>query len=139
METTRFEELYEHPRWNLVEREKLIIYKGKQILYDDYSNLHGDEFIRILNLHIEATVNRKIFGQLNIIDVTNSYADRQVLATLRQGAKKTDKFNSKTAVIGCVGVLLFFLNLVNQVSDMGLKPFDSMEEALEWLTEDPAS
>lgn len=135
MEKREYEIVHEDSRWNLVEREKLIRYKGKEILFDDYSNLQGEEFIRVVDLHVEATLKRKIYDQLNVLDVTNSFVDRVVLARLKSGSKKVDCFNSKTAIIGCVGVLRFFLDVINHVSKMGLVPFDTMEEALDWLVE----
>ena len=111
--------------WKLVEREDLIHYKGKTILVDDFSNLHGEEAIRIILLHGEAAIRRNKYDCLNLIDVTGSYADREILAALKKVGKDSAKFYSKVAVIGTFGVTKFFLHLVNTYSGMNARPFDS--------------
>jgi len=119
--------------WDLVERESLVQHKGKLILVDDYSHFHGEEAVRIIRLHADAAIRRNKYDLLNLVDVTGSFANREVLAALKETAKMTECFYHKVAVIGCEGVLRFFLDLVNKFSGMGAKPFDTKKEALDWL------
>ncbi len=120
-------------QWNLVERESIIVYQGKVILFDDYSHFHGEEAIRIIRLHGAAVLRRNRFNLLGLIDVTGSYANQEVLAVLKETAKLTARFYAKSAVIGCVGVQKYFLMLVNKFSGMGARPFDHKQDALDWL------
>jgi hypothetical protein len=125
----------QHEDWGLVERENLIVHKNKTILVDDFSHLHGQEFVRVVLLHRESAIRRNKSNLLNLIDVTGSAADREVLAALKKTAQDTDKFYSKAAVIGLEGVSKYFLMIVNSVSNMGLQPFDTFPKAVDWLVQ----
>ncbi|MCU0664785.1 MAG: hypothetical protein MUC50_20985 [Myxococcota bacterium] len=121
--------------WNLVERERLITYKSKTILIDDFTHLQGSEFARIVLLHRDSAIARDKYEVLNLIDVTGSSADRLVLSALKKTATDTAKYYKKAAVIGLQGVTRVFLIAVNSVSHMGVEPFETQEQALEWLVE----
>ncbi|MCP4601322.1 MAG: STAS/SEC14 domain-containing protein [Proteobacteria bacterium] len=118
---------------DLVERERVIYYKGKMILINDWSNLHGDEALRIIALHSDALIRRGRRNILNLVDVTGGFVNKEVLSALKADAKETQYYYKKIAVIGVVGVLQYFLHIVNAFSGIGVKAFSTEEEALEWL------
>lgn len=127
----------EHADWGLVERENLIVHKNRIILVDDFSHLHGPDFARFVLMHRDSAVQRRKYDVLNLIDVTGAIADREVLSALKTTAKDTAKFYSKVAVIGLEGVAKYFLMIINSVSDMGIEPFGSFQNAVDWLIEPP--
>ena len=110
-------------------------YKGKKILYNDYRNLQGSEIPDILDAILSLTLKSGEKGYLNLVDVRDSYANKETIDAFNKGAKAVKDITDKTAVLGITGVKKILLNVVNKFSNMGAKAFDTIEEAKEWLVE----
>lgn len=116
-------------------RMEWLTYKGKEILYDDYRNLQANEFPPLVNAIYNLTLETGKKNLLIIVDVTDSYANKEAVEAFNIAAKDSKEITSKTAVLGITGLKKIFLNVVNKFSNIGAKPFDSIEEAKEWLIE----
>ena len=115
------------------ERVKWISYKGKDILYDDYTNLQGDEFvetIEALTNHLMDSGKQEI---LLLIDLNNSYTNKAVVNAFTEAGKKVRPVVKRTAVLGITGVKKVLLNVVNKLSSIDANPFSTEEDAKEWL------
>ncbi|MFX1384566.1 MAG: hypothetical protein ACFFBP_19245, partial [Promethearchaeota archaeon] len=108
-------------------------YKGKEIEIDDFTNLSGDEFVRLIRANAEITLKMGKKNILAIVDFTNSYANKDVMDALKETSEKTEHLLDKTAVLGITGVKKILLNFLNKVTNIGAKSFNSIEDAKEWL------
>ena len=114
-----------------------IEYKGKNILYIDYSGLYDDELTEAIikvNDFLKQIDERDL---LILVDVRNSFAyEKFTVDALKKNAKVAKPFTKKTAVIGVTKSQEIILTVVNMFSGLGVKPFNDIEEAKDWLTEE---
>ncbi|MBN1800881.1 MAG: hypothetical protein JW891_05200 [Candidatus Lokiarchaeota archaeon] len=116
-------------------RMKWITHKGKEILIDDYRNLQGDVFPSMINAIVSLTLKTGKKDLLVIVDVRDSFANKETVNAFNNAGKASKEILRKTAVLGITGVKKILLNVVNKFSKVGAKPFDTMEEAKEWLVQ----
>jgi len=114
-------------------RMSWVQYKGKEIEIDDFTNLSGDELVKIVRANSELTLSNGKKNILAIIDFTNSYANKDAINAFKEASEKTEHLLDKTAVLGITGVKKILLNFLNKVTNIGAKSFNSIEEAKEWL------
>jgi hypothetical protein len=120
---------------NISNRIILIEHKEKPILYLDYSNFQTtDETIKTI---IEVNDYVKKLGDneiLLLVDVRKSYANEKIVVdALKQNAIAIKPFVKKAAVVGVTFKQEVILTAVNMFSSLGIKPFDTVEAAKEWL------
>ncbi|OYT28412.1 hypothetical protein B6U98_04950 [Thermoplasmatales archaeon ex4572_165] len=112
---------------------KWIERKGGKILFIDYSECKEIDLISRIQ---EATdyimqLNEKELHTL--IDARKSYANNEVLESLKKSAKTIKPVVEKSAIIGMTETQKIILKVVNMFSNLGLKLFDDLESAEEWL------
>ena len=117
------------------DRIKWIEHKGKQILFTDFSDLKGEECINKTKEFEDFVVNHGKHELLVYVDARNSDLDDIGFEIGRKVAKMVKPYIKKEAVIGVTKGRETLLTLINVFSDIGIKPFDSMEEAIDWLVE----
>ncbi len=117
------------------ERQKWITHKGKEILYEDYTNLNGEEIAMRIPIfsHLELQMGKK--DMLLIIDLSNSYASKAAVKGFTEAGKQTGHLFAKTAVLGITGVKKVLLNVVNRLTSVNAKPFSDIEDAKDYLIE----
>ena len=109
-------------------------YKGKKILFTDYSNADASEVISILNESIETTCKQEKESVLLITDVTDARYDKKSWQIARERVKETRPYVKATAVIGIEGPKKFMFTVLKMVSKrQHFKVFDDIEDAKEWL------
>ncbi len=114
-------------------RVKWIEYKGVEIMINDYTNLSGEEFIKTIQTLTENFVSLDKKDALLLIDIRDSYTNKDIVEAFNIGGKAIKPFTKKTAVLGVTGVKKILLNVVNKLSNIGAKPFTTEEEAKDWL------
>ena len=117
----------------MTERARWIDYGRRKVLVHDYSKLNQRNYaetIRQRVLEIQSEGHRDL---LLLLDVTDSYVDKEALAAFKQAGRDVRPYVHKLAVIGLSGIQKFLLQLVNQFSNVGARPFDSEQDALNWL------
>ena len=111
-------------------------HKGKKIFYADYSHLSPEE------LKVEVAAVEPILcsmpkdSVLSLADVSGTYGTHDAMKIIKGITAKTKTHVHKRAVIGVVGVQKVLLKAVNQFSGQETVPFDSIDEALDWLVND---
>lgn len=113
----------------------IIDYKGKEILYFNYSGLNSrkpEDFIKAAHEAAEFMISKGP-GQLTITDVTNAFGNSEIAKEFKQISAKTKPYRKKAAVIGVTGAKAILLKAINAFSKSSLKAFDNIEEAKEWL------
>lgn len=119
------------------ERIQWIEHKGKKIIYLDYKNLNSrnkEEFIKVLDAAKEFVLSAGN-NILLLVDIRNSFGDRDIVNRMKQDGKEEKPYIKKEAVVGITGVKEVLLKAINLFTNLGIKPFNSLEEAKDWLVE----
>jgi len=114
-------------------RMKWISHKGKDILYEDYTNLTGKQIARLVPAITKITEEKDYKDILLLLDLSNSFANKEATNAFGESGKISQGRLKKTAVLGITGVKKVLLNFVNKVSKVDAKPFDTEEEAKNYL------
>ncbi|UXX80811.1 hypothetical protein N7E81_06825 [Reichenbachiella carrageenanivorans] len=111
---------------------KLINYKGKEILYVDYSGMLKEDVLKTMD---EATVfaleqNRPL---LRLSNMTGVFAVTEVVEKAKESGKITNHLTIKRAAVGITGAKKVLFNAFNRFSGNDTRAFDSVDDAKEWL------
>jgi len=115
----------------------IIEYKGKPIYYVDYSYIETkEEFLDIIQ-QTHAFRERIKTGEkkdyLMLVDLTGSFIYGDILGELKIGGRETRDIIAKQAVVGITGGKKIMLSVFHEVTQMEMKVFETVEEALDWL------
>ena len=119
----------------ITSRIRWIEHKEKPILYINYSNfLTSDETIEAI-LEVNDFINKLgDYELLMLVDVRNSYANEKIVVdALKHNARIVKPYVKKAAVVGVTTTQEVILTVVNMFSSLGIKPFDAIEDAKDWL------
>ena len=122
----------------MVERIRWIEYKGKKILYFDFSGLTGDQLrVKIIEPSGSYYKNLDEHSLLSLANVTGAYVNIDFMNRAKVILAERSKYNKKSAVVGITGVKKVLIKAITRSSGHTFKLFDAEEEAKEWLvTED---
>lgn len=116
-----------------------IQYKGKTILYVDYRNMTGDQTKEAIAILEEEAREMRTWTQKGLIltDFRNAKASSEYMAHAKKLGKEVfaDKIQ-KSAALGITGVKSILLQAYNAFTKDKIIPFDTEEEAKEWLIKD---
>jgi len=116
---------------------RFIEYKGREIYFVDYSHIKSsEEFLKVIKGTNAFREKVKAEGKrdvLMLVDITGSYVYGETLDALKRAAKLSRELTRKEAVVGVTGPKKVLLRIVQLFTGMQLRPFDSLEEAKEWL------
>ena len=116
-------------------RIRWIEHKGKTILYIDYSNFSNTD--EIINTILKVNDFVKKLGKYEIlvlVDVRNSIANEKIVVdALKNNALIVKPYVRKVAVVGVTVTQQVILTVVNVFSNLGIKPFDKVDDAKDWL------
>jgi len=119
-------------------------HKNKEILVGDYSNITSqEEYIKIIKQasikslkDIKNKYENPSHAVLMLIDIRDSIIGTETLSVFKENAKKIKPYVKKVAVLGIHGVRKILLESVVWFSGLDAKPFESLEEAKDWLVSD---
>lgn len=119
----------------ILNRIRWIEYKERKILYIDYSNFPDTD--ETINTILEVNDYVKKLGEydlLLLVDVRNSYANEKIVVdALKNNATIVKPYAKKVAVVGVTRTQDALLTVVNMFSSLGIKPFDNIDDAKDWL------
>jgi|SRR5512133_2564043 hypothetical protein len=112
-------------------------YKGKQIYYVDYSNIKtNEEFLSIISQTNAFREKVKASGKkdlLMLVDISGSYVYGEVLDAIQKSGKITKQLTAREAIVGVTGGKKILLKIVQTVTNMNFRVFDTVDEAKNWL------
>ncbi len=117
-------------------REYWIKHDGKPILVHDYSGLVGDEIAETMETLTETFVSRGIYETLFLFNATDMVINRKAMKVAKKCGAKVKPYLKKFAIVGVEGVARHLTLVVDAFVGLGLRVFDSHEEAFDWLVED---
>ncbi len=113
--------------------------QGKEILFQDYTNLQGTPFIEQVNTNKEDLLKYgRENGELSILllsDVTGSALDQDVMYAFRDLGQAIDAYIKAAAIVGMSGIRKYALKMFNLVVSKERRTFDDLESAKRWLAE----
>jgi hypothetical protein len=114
-----------------------IHYKNKKILVIDYRQCKtANDTINVIE-EVKKEYKRTSEKYLAFSDFTNAPVNNEYMDMVKKYAKEIfDERTSKRACIGITGMKKILLNGFNLFSKNKMYPFDSKEEALEYLVND---
>lgn len=119
-------------------RYQVLTHRGKQIYFSDYRGLMGEALAQQIHKNVSLGVelgNRGIRDRLTLVDFTDTIATQEVMDALKESAIKQKSNIKATAVVGVTGMRKHLLGVVNRLTGIGARPFDTLEQAKDWLVE----
>ena len=116
-----------------------ISHKGKEIIFSDYGELSGQEFIDQMKRNVEECAQMVTLSGgcpvLILSDVTDAMVTPTVFDALKQYLAAAKPFTKARAVVGVTGAKKQLLQLANLSSGVETRAFSTLEEAKEWLVQ----
>ncbi len=75
-------------------------------------------------------------NNLTLSDVRDAHIDQEFVNLSKEQGKISKDYTKRAAILGVEGVRKILLRAVNMVSGNPREPFDTMEEAKDWLVRD---
>lgn len=110
-------------------------YKGKRILHIKYAGLSHDEMCEQIITATKTLVDTKSEENLVLTDMQDCFVDDKFIDLAKQQGKISLPFSKKSTIVGITGIKKLILKGVNAISPKSRVPFDSIEEAMEWLVQ----
>ena len=118
-----------------MERVNFIQYKGKRILYIDFSNCDIGEDLKVIEKAkkiIRSQPEKSIFTLTNFTDTR--FNDETTVA-LKEYVAGNKPYVIAAAVVGVTGIKQILYNSIMRLTGRKLTLFDTMDQAKEWLAE----
>jgi hypothetical protein len=112
-----------------------ITHKGKKILYIRYSGISPSEQLDLIRAATKILLETGVKDNLTLTDVTNTFVSKEFVELAKEKGGESKEVTKKAAIIGIEGIRKLLLHVVNTVSGNSRKPFNSIEEAKDWLVE----
>lgn len=116
-----------------------IIYKGKEIIYVDYSNFKLDK-MKTFNLVFNCAneyMKYPLKSVLAIVNLTNLYFDTDIIDAFKMTQEQTTPHQKRVALIGIKGLQLLAYNYIVHLNYRDkVRIFNNISEAKEWLVLD---
>jgi hypothetical protein len=118
---------------------RFIEYKGKEIYMVDYTHIKSTaEFLAVIKDTNAFREKVKAEGKRNIlmlVDVTGSYIYGEIFEAIKKSGRISKELTRKEAVVGVIGAQKILLRIAQLFTGMQLQPFDTLDEAKEWLVQ----
>ena len=114
-------------------------HNGKRVFISEFSNCGTDAAAVSEECEAvkEALVNEQPKSVLAIANLEGTFVNEAILQAFRQLLPITNKYIKRRAIIGLSGFRRHFIFLVSKfVGDVNYSPFDTLDEALNWITQD---
>ncbi len=120
------------------DRVKFIEHKGREIIYLDFSNMYGDDLVKLVHEFEQVVMTNKNNKHLcSLTNFANSHIFGDGLHEIKQVAKRVRPYLYKRAVIGITGAKMVLYKMVNFFAGgTPTKLFKTLEEAKDYLAKD---
>ncbi len=114
-------------------RINFIEHKGKQILYEDFSNTKLDEYVAALDEAAAIIRAQPPHSVLALADINGITFNKEMLDRMKDFIATNTPYIKAVAVIGVQGLLSVALQTVARFAGREMHTFDSKEAAMDWL------
>jgi len=112
-----------------------INHKGKRILYIDYGKLSVPEMVAQVKKATETLVASGSSQNLTLSNISDAFVNNEFIAVAKEHSKISLPLTKKTAVVGVTGVKKILLKGLNTFTSKPRVPFDTIEQAKDWLVQ----
>jgi hypothetical protein len=118
-------------------RVRIVSHRGTQIVFQDFSRVTtAEEGLRAID-EAREFVERQPPGVLVLTDVTGSTFDQRVVDALKDLAKHHKPFVAASAIVGMSPIQRVIYATVLKITGRVIRPFTTLDEAKDWLAEQP--
>ena len=120
----------------LTNTSQWIEYKGKIILFADYSGVDMMELQNEVQANEQSIMELGANGHKNLLvltDVRGCHIDLSAVHAMQSVTKVMRPYTKASAVVGVTKIRKVILDAINRFCAMEHRPFDTLEEAKEWL------
>lgn len=111
----------------------MINYKGKEILYLDFSGCNKDEIFQIIKLAEKIIRVQPKKSLLTLTNVFGARYDKEIIRELKEFANNNKPFVKAGAVVGIEGLKKVAYDAVIKFTGRNLPAFDDTKKAKDWL------
>lgn len=112
-----------------------IEFKGKKIIYVNYVGMSKVEMTEMVKKATQMILDAKSDEVLSLSNVTDCFFDKDLMDTIKTQGAISLPHCKKAAVVGVTGIRSVFLSAANAFWPKSRKPFDTVEEAKNYLVE----
>jgi hypothetical protein len=116
-----------------MKRIQLIDYKGKEIVYLDFSDCNVDEVFQIIEMAKKIIRVQPLNSVLTLTNVSGTKYNREAIQEMKEFANGNKPFVKAGAVIGIDGLKKIVYDAITRFSERNLPAFDDIEKAKNWL------
>ena len=116
-----------------VKRIRVIDYKGKEIVYLDFSDCNVNEVFEILEMAKKIIRIQPLNSVLTLTNVSGTKYNREVIQAMKEFANDNKPFVKAGAVVGIDGLKKIVYDAITRFSERNLPAFDDGEKAKDWL------
>lgn len=110
-----------------------IEHKGKRILWVKYGGLKPPEMLELIRTATQMILNEKSDQLLTLSDLTDCFVNKDFTELSKEQGAISLPLTKKAAIVGVGGLKSILLKGVNAFTANPRVPFDTVEEALDWL------
>jgi hypothetical protein len=110
-----------------------IEHKGKKILYVQYGGLKPDQMLDLVRQATQMILDSKSNEVLSLSDLTGCFTSKEFVDLSKKQGAISLPHTKKAAVVGITGLKGLLLKAVNEFTPKQRVPFDTVEEAKDWL------
>lgn len=118
---------------NLENRAQKMNYKGKDLIFMDYSNLNIDQVLDLSKISAQVIRKEPLNSVLLLVDVTDARFNSKIIDELKSLSKDNKPFVKKTAIVGVNNFKKILFNAIVSFAKRDLKLFNNLEESKDWL------
>ncbi len=112
---------------------KKIKHSGKEVIYVDYRGQSEEEMLATAGDLREWLLAERRY-HLRLVNISEAYATPKFTSFIRQLGKDAKGIPVKAAIVGITGAKKVLLKGYNRLLGGAMRPFDTEDEALEYLT-----
>jgi hypothetical protein len=116
-----------------VKRIQVIDYKGKEIIYLDFSGCDVNEVFEIIEIAKKIIRVQPLNSVLTLTNVSGTKYNREVIQAMKEFANDNKPFVKAGAVVGIDGLKRIVYDAITRFSERNLPAFDDNEKAKDWL------
>ncbi len=110
-----------------------IEHNGKRILWVKYGGLKPAEMLDLIRTATQLILDEKSDQILSLSDLTDCFVNKDFTELSKEQGAISLPLTKKAAIMGVSGIKSILLKGVNAFAAKPRVPFDTVEEALDWL------
>lgn len=114
-------------------RINFVTHKGKQILHIDFSNVAPDDAPTVVEEAKRVIAKQPPNSLRTLTDITNGGFPPKVNQLMKEYTAHNKPYVRAAAIVGADGLRKALVYVVATFSSRDLKPFDTPEQAKDWL------